>query len=233
MNTLKNEQWLNLYKNQTSILEDKIKKSDNISTYFFIFDYVEESILFVNSAFSKITGYNIDQFDINLLINIIYKDDLNYFLDKEAQVLQFANKLTYDDHFRYTNMYSYRITKSDGSIIRILQESQALEVNENGHLSKNLIIHRVINEDHFCKQTDHKIFDKTQSIYLDLNNNFNLTNRELEVLTLIKQGQTSKQIAETLHVSYNTILTHRKNILCKTNSNSFIELVKKISSAEY
>jgi len=34
-------------------------------------------------------------------------------------------------------------------------------------------------------------------------------------------------------ISKNTVLTHRKNILNKTKTNSFIELIKKISISEF
>lgn len=43
-----------------------------------------------------------------------------------------------------------------------------------------------------------------------------LTNRETEILRLIVQGRTSKEIAEELVISHNTVLTHRKNIIAKT-----------------
>jgi len=32
------------------------------------------------------------------------------------------------------------------------------------------------------------------------------------VATLIREGKTSKEIAELLHVSYNTTITHRSNV---------------------
>ncbi|MBZ4651261.1 MAG: hypothetical protein JG761_61 [Proteiniphilum sp.] len=43
-----------------------------------------------------------------------------------------------------------------------------------------------------------------------------LTNREKEILRLIVQGHTNKEIAEVLVISHNTVLTHRKNIIAKT-----------------
>ena len=43
-----------------------------------------------------------------------------------------------------------------------------------------------------------------------------LTNRETEILRLIVQGHTNKEIAEELVISHNTVLTHRKNIIAKT-----------------
>lgn len=43
-----------------------------------------------------------------------------------------------------------------------------------------------------------------------------LTNRETEILQLIVQGFTNKEIAEKLVISHNTVLTHRRNIITKT-----------------
>lgn len=43
-----------------------------------------------------------------------------------------------------------------------------------------------------------------------------LTNREEEILRLIVKGYLNKEIAEKLHISHNTVLTHRKNIISKT-----------------
>jgi DNA-binding CsgD family transcriptional regulator len=43
-----------------------------------------------------------------------------------------------------------------------------------------------------------------------------LTNREEEILRLIVKGHLNKEIAEKLHISHNTVLTHRKNIISKT-----------------
>lgn len=43
-----------------------------------------------------------------------------------------------------------------------------------------------------------------------------LTRRETEILKLIVQGKMNKEIASELHISLNTVLTHRKNIITKT-----------------
>lgn len=44
-----------------------------------------------------------------------------------------------------------------------------------------------------------------------------LSEREQEVLTLIAKGEMNKTIADKLHISLNTVLTHRKNITAKLN----------------
>ncbi len=52
-----------------------------------------------------------------------------------------------------------------------------------------------------------------------------LTQRETEVLELIAQGKTSKQIAESLRVSVHTIGNHRKHICRKLRLHTTAELV--------
>ena len=42
-----------------------------------------------------------------------------------------------------------------------------------------------------------------------------LSERELEIITLIAEGHTNGQIGEILHLSTHTITTHRKNIMAK------------------
>lgn len=52
-----------------------------------------------------------------------------------------------------------------------------------------------------------------------------LTERELEVLALVGQGKTSKQVAEELNLSVETVANHRKHICRKLGLHSTAELV--------
>jgi DNA-binding CsgD family transcriptional regulator len=47
-----------------------------------------------------------------------------------------------------------------------------------------------------------------------------LSEREIEVLKLLAAGLSTKQIAEELHISTNTVITHRKNLSAKTGIRS-------------
>ena len=53
-----------------------------------------------------------------------------------------------------------------------------------------------------------------------------LTNREREVLTLLAEGMTTKQIASCLYLSVKTVETYRKKIIDKLGFNSIAELTK-------
>ena len=56
---------------------------------------------------------------------------------------------------------------------------------------------------------------------------YSLTNRELEVLNLVKKGKSNSQIADELIVSRNTAKAHVANILYKMDVNDRICAVVK------
>ncbi len=56
-------------------------------------------------------------------------------------------------------------------------------------------------------------------------NNQKLTIREIEVLGLIMQGFNNKQISEKLFISFETVRSHRKNILRKTGAKNTAVLI--------
>lgn len=68
----------------------------------------------------------------------------------------------------------------------------------------------------------HRIYQKQKTIPpLKLQ----LTKREKEIATLVAQGLSSKQIAQQLHISEETVKTHRRRMLQKNNISRFAHLV--------
>lgn len=96
------------------------------------------------------------------------------------------------------------------------------KVNANGYIPKTSAspvvknaIENVMNQmDVFINPNPND--DQKQSI---------ITNREREIIELIKKGFNSQDIAEQLSISKFTVDTHRKNILKKLNLNSVNELI--------
>ena len=58
-------------------------------------------------------------------------------------------------------------------------------------------------------------------------NNFDLTEREIEILKLLSNGDSYKTIADKLYISYFTVQSHVKNIYGKLEVNSKSEAVSK------
>jgi two-component system, NarL family, response regulator NreC len=59
--------------------------------------------------------------------------------------------------------------------------------------------------------------------------NERLTPRELDVLRLIVQGHTNRQMADALHLSVRTVESHRANLMAKLGLSSRVELVRYAS----
>lgn len=90
------------------------------------------------------------------------------------------------------------------------------------------------------KSTDAQIVKDTinailqgEKVFLELGNNSVketsieklITSREKEIIALIKQGKTAKEISDILNISVFTVDTHRKNILKKLNLSSIKSLI--------
>ena len=58
-----------------------------------------------------------------------------------------------------------------------------------------------------------------------------LSQREIEIIDLIKQGQSSKEIAQQLNITLKTVEVHRHNILKKLNLKNTAALVNFINNA--
>ncbi len=56
-----------------------------------------------------------------------------------------------------------------------------------------------------------------------------LTSREIEVVQLIREGLSSKEIAARLFISLNTVRNHRSNLFRKTNARNVVDLVTGVA----
>jgi DNA-binding NarL/FixJ family response regulator len=89
----------------------------------------------------------------------------------------------------------------------------AVRAVAQGHVFLHSSLARYLIKD----MTEHNHEDGSTSI---------LTPRELEVLTYIAEGYTSREIAETLVISAKTVDRHRENIMAKLDMHNRVELVK-------
>ena len=116
---------------------------------------------------------------------------------------------------------------------------EVMRLGANGYLTKkcageNIVeaIYAVHNgEDYFCKSVREKIYHLVTKDNQKVNHNFTLANtiltdRELEIITLISLELSGKEISEKLFISTNTVETHRKNIMKKIGAKNTIGLVK-------
>lgn len=86
------------------------------------------------------------------------------------------------------------------------------------------------NKKYFTPDLFNLIVDNNET-YMQDEESKNLTNAEIEIVKLIANGYTTKQIAEQRHVSFHTINTHRKNIFRKLGVSNASELIMQAIKA--
>ena len=125
-------------------------------------------------------------------------------------------------------MFQYRILNAKGQYVNVISRQQVLEKDRNG---KAWIIMGIldISPDQIVTEKIKRtvINSKTGEI---LTSTFmpaekQLTNREKEILLLIRQGFLSKEIANRLNISIYTVNNHRKNILAKLDVDNVMEAI--------
>lgn len=122
------------------------------------------------------------------------------------------------------------------------QPSYAKRMMQNGalgYVTKNsskdemyLAITEVINGKKYICQEIQQNITKQLIVNNDDHKNFEkLTQREIEIIKLVKDGLTNKEIAATLFISQRTVETHRARILKKLGLKNSISLVKLINDS--
>ena len=226
INAKTKSEWDFWFKHPNNIEDVPTKKPTINPSYYFIFNCLTNEILYTSDSFYDILGYKKEDYTFLQIIDFLHPDDYNYVMQCEKKAIDFTLTLTEREQFRFLITYTYRSRISTGQYIRVRQSYHALEVNENGNMTRALVFHELMNINEERKSDDFKIFDRQTNKYVQIDNKFNLTKRENEIYDLVREGLTSSEISNKLHLSKHTIDTHRKNILAKTNSRNFMTLVK-------
>ncbi|MDR2285697.1 MAG: LuxR C-terminal-related transcriptional regulator, partial [Sphingobacterium sp.] len=161
---------------------------------------------------------------------IIHPDDVQYCMESERKVIELMDRLYFEDHYRFYFKYSYRVQKKTGEYIFIKQSYQAIEIDERGHMNRSLVFHDVAEDGFQRQENDFIMIDRMKNRPVHMENHYDLSKREIEVLDLILQGKSSKEIAALIFISEHTVNTHRRRILSKTNADNFLELRQRLNT---
>jgi DNA-binding NarL/FixJ family response regulator len=114
---------------------------------------------------------------------------------------------------------------------------QMIQVGAKGYVTKNSskdeLIHSILEvhkgSKYICREirdlVSEEVFSEEKpSIAIDV-----LTERELQIIEEIRQGLSSREIAETLKISLKTVEVHRHNILKKLNLRNVAALVNFVN----
>ncbi|MBT1704256.1 response regulator transcription factor [Fulvivirgaceae bacterium PWU20] len=133
--------------------------------------------------------------------------------------------------YRYSCSFKMRNIK--GAYYWYLVDTAVIEEDENGYPIRTLItctnIHQFKKDEiiyyNILKKNKEGMYEVMLEGVEDNNKDeYQLTPREIQIINLISRGFSNKEIADRLFISLNTIKTHRKNVLKKTQCKGTAEL---------
>lgn len=202
----------------------------------FVVDVCKCNYAFASANFVDLLGYDSHKIATlekqgDYLESRIHPDDRQQLERLQVNLGKFIYSLPAGQRNDYCNMYTFRVRNAKQQYVRVVSKHQVLEQDRNG---KAWLI--IGNMDIAPSQKESASVDCT---VLNLRNGdtfspvlssvpeIQLTQRETEVLQLIRQGFLSKEIAGKLGISIHTVHIHRQNLLHKLGVQNAIEAINR------
>lgn len=144
-----------------------------------------------------------------------------------------VNEISIDERRKMCYTWNYRFKNAKGKYVNIIQNTTSLEFDIDNKPTIGLLHYTVLS--HKIKMdvcATAKILNANNEYETKYFNNFSqklltnsVSNRERDIIRLLVLNYSSKEIANKLSISSNTVDTHRRNILKKLNISSTGELV--------
>src|SRR5690606_39147929 len=152
-----------------------------------------------------------------------------YFV-KEEILINFegiGNYLLAGDFNKQYNFFQRVKLYSDSDYTWFYTVCKLLKVKTTAGLTDKLVVlsSPVMGMDNLITRVN-KTLDQDAYIRTHYRKFATLTNREKEIISLLANGKSTKEIAEQLFLSPHTISTHRKNLIYKIECHSFAELLR-------
>ena len=164
----------------------------------------------------------------------IHPDDVEPWLSELNELMSFTiGKISISDRKKMSYTWNFRFKNAKGNYVNIIQNTTPLEFDIENKPIIGLAHYTVL--DHNIKIdvcATAKFLNANNEYETKYFNNFSqkllsnsVSNRERDIIRLLVLNYSSKEIANKLSISSNTVDTHRRNILKKLNISSTGELV--------
>ena len=232
--------------------EDTFKLFDKVtSVIFFLYILKPGKFLFISNSTDKIIGYPAQKLfeeGIDFIASKIHPEDYPIAFAECGKMLKENNTPNYSEEKDVPKRIELRIKNNEGDWIWTEINFIILDYTNDG-VSKIFGIMEEINNDKEKYFGDTVIQDfkfLTDSTYMSRkNHDYHLeslidislksnaykkvTRREKEVLKLVADGFTAKELANKLFISIHTAINHRKNLITKFHVKNTAELIKVAS----
>jgi DNA-binding CsgD family transcriptional regulator len=161
----------------------------------------------------------------------IHPDDLPTVMDSYKKTFKFFLSLPLEERKDYKLILNFRQRDKYGKYLNLILQLVVLELDKKGNIWLSLILDDLLPDKVSFDGVNRRLVNiKNGRIYLfknelESNKKTILSTREIEVLGLVSKGFVSKEIADRLFLSVNTVNNHRQNILEKVGASNTSEAV--------
>jgi DNA-binding CsgD family transcriptional regulator len=161
----------------------------------------------------------------------IHPNDMSKVMDSYIKTFKFFLNLPKEERKDYKLILNFRQRDKHGKYLNIILQLVVLELDKKGNIWLILILDDLLPDKISFDGVNRRLIHlKSGKICLFKNelepNKKNiLSTREIEVLGLVSKGFASKEIADKLFLSINTVNNHRQNILEKVKAVNTTEAV--------
>jgi DNA-binding CsgD family transcriptional regulator len=188
----------------------------------------------MQSKFLPIIGLDMDSVmkqGPQALFAIMHPKDVPTVIDTLSKGFEFLLQLPAEEKKEFKIIYDYRLKSKTGNYVRFIQQLLPLELDAKGNIWLMLMLNDIVPDREESAPPQRKVMNlKSGKLYVfnDMNSNSRsiLSKREVEILGLLSKGMASKQVADELFLSVNTVNNHRRNILEKTNTENTAEAIR-------
>lgn len=179
-------------------------------------------------------GYDVERLTPDFFVRNIHPGDLPQYFEISRALLTFV--MEYSPSlipFESSCHVKYRMRRREGGYVSVLRKSTPFLKDDDGrveaYISQCTDISHVSNDHQvqweiFGPKSEH--FDEFLDMAAGDQQGASLfTEREMDVLRLLRTGHTSAEIAEKLFISVNTVNTHRKSLMRKAEVDNTVELL--------
>jgi DNA-binding CsgD family transcriptional regulator len=192
--------------------------------FIYVVDITDFSLPFISDGVTDILGYQKEELGYDEIAYwLIHPDERDLVCQKNLKALQWGYKNNAIKPNTTCFSLNYQLRRKDGEYIKVLRQSSIHSVDNFGQVVHFISVISTLSLINHNK-------DLTEFVQKEINkgkNGFNLSDREIEIVRLLSQGKTSREIADELYLSIYTIENHRKNMLRKNNLKNSSELINK------
>lgn len=206
--------------------------------YHFIFDFSNFTFVSVSESYEDLIGLKPEELNINKYLERIHPDDLEFFQMCEKVASQFLFEYLKPEEIPYYKVtYPIRFLTKDNTYKLFLRQSVGVSFDNTGRLCRVYAVDTdishitTVNRKRMAliginSRPSYTNIDVFQEGEIQFDQKISkLTVREIEILHLLSEGVTTKEIARRFSISELTVKKHRENLLKKVNAKNSTHLV--------